>query len=117
MTGPGRGADRVVAIDVGTQSVRAMVVGPDGVRALGGYALSAIERSPRYRQIETAMLGEDIFIAIASILLIQGVFESAGYPLTPLQLSVWAIPTALCAFVIHASRIRAFDRRLGRAAK
>ena len=56
--------------------------------------------------------GEDIFFAIASILLIQGVFESAGYPLTPLQLSVWAIPTAICAFFIHGSRILAFDRRL-----
>ena len=58
--------------------------------------------------------GEDIFFAIASILLIQGVFEAAGYPLTPLQLSVWAIPTAICAFVIHSWRIRALDRRLGR---
>lgn len=36
-----------------------VVVGADGVRALGGYALSAIERSPRYRQIESATLGED----------------------------------------------------------
>lgn len=36
-----------------------VVVGPDGVRALGGYALSAIERSPRYRQIEAAIVGED----------------------------------------------------------
>ncbi len=60
--------------------------------------------------------GEDIFFAIASILLIQGVFESAGYPLTPLQLSVWAIPTAICAFIIHGWRITALDRRLGRAA-
>lgn len=57
--------------------------------------------------------GEDIFFAIASILLIQGVFESAGYPLTPLQLSVWAIPTAICAFIIHSWRITALDRRLG----
>jgi len=58
--------------------------------------------------------GEDIFFAIASILLIQGVFESSGYPLTPLQLSVWAIPTAICAFFIHGGRLLAFDRRLGR---
>jgi uncharacterized membrane protein len=58
--------------------------------------------------------GEDIFFAIASILLIQGVFESYGYPLTPLELSVWAIPTAICAFFIHSWRIRALDRRLGR---
>jgi uncharacterized membrane protein len=57
--------------------------------------------------------GEDIFFAIASILLIQGVFESAGHALTPLQLSIWAVPSALCAFAIHGSRILAFDRRLG----
>lgn len=36
-----------------------VVVGPDGVRALGGHALSAIERSPRYRQIEVASVGDD----------------------------------------------------------
>ncbi|WP_299192093.1 DUF969 domain-containing protein [uncultured Erythrobacter sp.] len=58
--------------------------------------------------------GEDIFFAIASILLIQGVFESSGYPLTPLELSVWAIPTAICAFFIHGWRITALDRRLAR---
>lgn len=58
--------------------------------------------------------GEDIFFAIASILLIQGVFEAQGYPLTPLQLSVWAIPTAVLAFLIHGARVLAFDRRLGR---
>jgi diaminohydroxyphosphoribosylaminopyrimidine deaminase/5-amino-6-(5-phosphoribosylamino)uracil reductase len=36
-----------------------VVVGQDGVRALGGYALSAIERSPRFRLIEQATLGDD----------------------------------------------------------
>lgn len=36
-----------------------VVVGTGGVRALGGYAMSAIERSPRYRQIEAAILGDD----------------------------------------------------------
>ena len=37
--------------------------------------------------------GEDIFLAIASILLIQGSLASFGIQLTPFQLSVWAIPT------------------------
>lgn len=37
-----------------------VVVGPDGVRALEGYALSAIERSPRYRQIDAAIVGDDV---------------------------------------------------------
>ena len=36
-----------------------VVVGQDGVRALGGYALSAIERSPRYRLTETRSVGDD----------------------------------------------------------
>ena len=36
-----------------------VVVGQDGVRALGGYALSAIERSPRYRLTETRRVGDD----------------------------------------------------------
>jgi diaminohydroxyphosphoribosylaminopyrimidine deaminase/5-amino-6-(5-phosphoribosylamino)uracil reductase len=37
-----------------------VVVGLDGVRALGGTALSAIERSPRYRMVETAVVGDDV---------------------------------------------------------
>jgi diaminohydroxyphosphoribosylaminopyrimidine deaminase/5-amino-6-(5-phosphoribosylamino)uracil reductase len=36
-----------------------VVVGADGVRALAGMALSAIERSPRYRLVETAWAGDD----------------------------------------------------------
>lgn len=36
-----------------------VVVGVDGVRALEGYALSAIERSPRFRQIDAAIVGDD----------------------------------------------------------
>jgi uncharacterized membrane protein len=58
--------------------------------------------------------GEDIFVAIASILLIQGSLASFGIELTPFQLSVWAIPTAICAFLIHSSRLLLLDRRLGR---
>ena len=58
--------------------------------------------------------GEDIFLAIASILLIQGALASFGIQLTPFQLSVWAIPTAICAFIIHGTRLLLLDRRLGR---
>lgn len=49
--------------------------------------------------------GEDIFIAIASILLIKGFLEGAGIIVQPLQLSVWAIPTALAAFAVHGLRL------------
>jgi uncharacterized membrane protein len=57
--------------------------------------------------------GEDIFLAIASILLIQGSLASFGIQLTPFQLSVWAIPSAICAFLIHGSRLLLLDRKLG----
>ena len=58
--------------------------------------------------------GEDIFIAIASILLIKGFLEQYGIVVEPFQLSVWAIPTAVVAFVIHGARIVLFDRKLKR---
>jgi uncharacterized membrane protein len=56
--------------------------------------------------------GEDIFLAIASILLIQASLASFGIQLTPFQLSVWAIPSAICAFLIHSSRLLLLDRQL-----
>ena len=59
--------------------------------------------------------GEDIFLAIASILLIQGSLASFGIQLTPFQLSVWAIPTAICAFFVHGARLLLLDRKLARA--
>jgi uncharacterized membrane protein len=61
--------------------------------------------------------GEDIFVAIASILLIQGSLASFGIELTPFQLSVWAIPSALCAFVIHGTRLLLLDRQLQRSSR
>ncbi len=49
--------------------------------------------------------GEDIFLAIASILLIKGFLESAGIIVQPLELSVWAIPSAIAAFAVHGARL------------
>ncbi len=60
--------------------------------------------------------GEDIFIAIASILLIRGFLEQNGILVDPLELSLWAIPTAIAAFVIHGFRLILLDRRLAREA-
>jgi uncharacterized membrane protein len=57
--------------------------------------------------------GEDIFIAIGSILLMVGFLEQQGIVLSPFQLSVWAIPTAIAAFLIHGFRLWRLDRRLG----
>jgi uncharacterized membrane protein len=59
--------------------------------------------------------GEDIFFAIGSIVLIQQTLEAYGIILSPLELAVWAIPTAIAAFLIHGSRLLMLDRRLGKS--
>jgi len=56
--------------------------------------------------------GEDIFLAIGSILLIVGFLDQSGITVEPLALSVWAIPTAICAFLVHGARLMLFDRKL-----
>ena len=61
--------------------------------------------------------GEDIFFAIGSIVLIQQTLATYGYDLAPLELALWAIPTAIGAFLIHGFRLWRFERKLGRAAK
>ncbi|HEX8389157.1 MAG TPA: DUF969 domain-containing protein [Sphingomonas sp.] len=61
--------------------------------------------------------GEDIFIAIGSILLMVGVLQGYGIVVEPFDLSVWAIPSAVAAFLIHGMRLLLLDRRLERGAK
>lgn len=56
--------------------------------------------------------GEDIFIAIGSILLIRGFLDQNGIHVEPIELAIWAIPTAICAFVIHCTRLLLLDRKL-----
>ncbi len=58
--------------------------------------------------------GEDVFIAIGSILLVCGFLAQNGITVAPLDVALWAIPTAVCAFVIHAARLRLLDRKLAR---
>ncbi|WP_029086010.1 DUF969 domain-containing protein [Brevundimonas aveniformis] len=59
--------------------------------------------------------GEDIFIAIGSIVLMVGFLQQAGIVVEPLQLSVWAIPTAIVALMVHGARLLMFDRTLERS--
>ncbi|CAN5423683.1 DUF969 family protein [soil metagenome] len=84
---------------------------------------STPEHDERVRALSAAtdniglFFGEDIFIAIGSILLMKGVLEGYGIHLEPLQLSVWAIPTAIAALVIHGTRLLLFDRTTRMQAK
>jgi uncharacterized membrane protein len=84
------------AIDAaGRQQVRAMAAATDNVGMF---------------------FGEDIFLAVASILLIKGFLESQGIIVAPLQLSLWAIPTAVAALLIHGARLLRMDRLARRKA-
>lgn len=84
----GEGADAALA-----QAVRAHAAAVDNI---GGF------------------FGEDIFIAMSSILLIRGVLQGMGVGVEPLHLSMWAIPTALAALLVQGWRLMRLDRRIFR---
>jgi uncharacterized membrane protein len=59
--------------------------------------------------------GEDCFLAVGSILLITGFVNTTYHThLEPLSLALWAIPVAVCAFLIHGARLLRLDRVLER---
>jgi uncharacterized membrane protein len=60
--------------------------------------------------------GEDVFIALGAVLLIQSFYTQHGIELTPLSIALWALPTAIAAFVIQSLRIWLYQRRLQRRA-
>ena len=60
--------------------------------------------------------GEDVFIAIGSVLLAKGFLEQNGIVVEPQRIALWAIPTAIVAFVVHGARLLLLDRRLARMA-
>jgi uncharacterized membrane protein len=59
--------------------------------------------------------GEDVFVAIGAVLLIQAFFAQNEITLDPLSIAIWAAPTAGAAFVVHAIRIVRFQRALERS--
>jgi uncharacterized membrane protein len=61
-----------------------------------------------------AFFGEDIFVALGSVLLIQAVLQQNHIAVQPLRVALWAIPTALIAFAIHGLRLLWLDRTLSR---
>jgi uncharacterized membrane protein len=86
--------------------------------------LGALSDEQRYRVRAHAaavdnialFFGEDVFIAIGSILLIKGFLQQSGILVQPFELSVWAIPSAVLALLIHGTRVLLLDRKLRREA-
>jgi len=61
--------------------------------------------------------GEDVFLAFGGVLLIQGFYAQHGIDLDPRTIAIWALPTAITAFVIHALRLFLYQHRLQRMQK
>ena len=101
------------------QTVRPLVA-PMAVAAAEGKLPLDDEASDKVKAYAAAtdnvglFFGEDIFFAIGSIVLIQQVLEGYQIRLSPLELAVWAIPTAIAAFIIHSARLMILDRSLRR---
>ncbi|CAM3423614.1 MULTISPECIES: DUF969 domain-containing protein [Yersinia] len=57
--------------------------------------------------------GEDIFVAFGAIIFMHNfMLESGGIQTEPLHIALWGIPTAICAFIIHAYRLQRLDKQL-----
>ena len=103
------------------QTVRPLVA-PMAVAAAEGDSGLDEETSDEVRAYAAAtdnvglFFGEDIFFAIGSIVLIQQVLEGYDILLSPLELAVWAIPTAIAAFLIHGLRLRRLEKRMAQKA-
>ncbi len=84
-----------------------------------GHALDHVSRQ-RVRAMAAAtdniglFFGEDVFVAIGAVLLIQSFYASQGIQLSPLAIALWAAPTAIAAFILHGLRVWWFQRSLRR---
>lgn len=61
--------------------------------------------------------GEDIFVAFGAVVLITTFMRESGIDIEPIHVALWGIPTAACAFAIHAWRLRRLDAWLAREMK
>lgn len=103
------------------QTVRPLVAPMALAAAEGQFGPLDVKTAERIKSMAAAtdnvglFFGEDIFIAVGSIVLIQQTLAADGYTLAPFELAVWAVPSAVAAFLIHGGRLLWFDRRLARA--
>lgn len=61
--------------------------------------------------------GEDVFLALGAVLLIQGFYAQHGIALAPIAIALWALPSALAAFALQSLRMWFYQRRLMRQAR
>jgi uncharacterized membrane protein len=61
--------------------------------------------------------GEDVFVAFGAVVLMHTFMVAEGIQVDPLHIALWGIPTAICAFFIHAWRLHLLGGQISREAK
>ena len=56
--------------------------------------------------------GEDVFVAFGAIVLMQTILRGEGIEVNPIHMALWGLPTAICAFIIHAWRLKRLDTQI-----
>ncbi len=107
----------LVAIAGQAQTVRPLLVpmaeaAAEQARPLAPRARARLRAMAAATDNVAVFFAEDIFVAIASILLIKGFLEANGIVVTPFGVSMWAIPTAVAALLVQGFRLWRFDRWL-----
>jgi uncharacterized membrane protein len=107
------------------QTVRPLVAPMSEATATARIGPLDAEARDRVRALSAAtdnvgvFFGEDVFLAFGAVLLIQSFYDNQGIHVDALTIGLWALPTAIAAFVIHSIRIVVFqlrlERRFGRA--
>lgn len=111
-----------LGISIGGQTsvVRPILVPLAEGSAHSRYGTLSKATSARIRALAAAaenigtFFGEDIFIAVGSILLMKGFFDTIKIEVSVWAMALWGIPTAFAAFGAMAWRARALDRLIAR---
>lgn len=123
---------------VGEQSARTAQADPSEPRSLPGHSGSEPDAArpapdgivpPRTATLDPAIshlirahaaagenvanfFGEDIFVAVGAVLLMNGFFQSVGMTVSLWAMALWGLPTAIAAFLLMWWRVRVLDRRI-----
>jgi uncharacterized membrane protein len=111
-----------LGIGIGGQAsvVRPILVPLAEGSAHARYGMLSKATSARIRALAAAaenigtFFGEDIFIAVGSILLMKGFFDTIKIEVSVWAMALWGIPTAVAAFGAMGWRARALDRFIAR---
>ena len=109
----------LIAIAGQAQTVRPLVVPMAEAAAERARPLTHAARQ-RLRAMAAAtdnigvFFAEDVFLAVASILLIRGFLDAHSIAVTALGVSLWALPAAGAALAVHGVRLWRLDRVLRR---